>query len=204
VIQIPKETPLMVLPTAVLFPHSLLPLHIFENRYREMLAYSLDGDRMFCVALTKRGVGEASSLGDLCPVAGIGLIRACVGNEDGTSNLVLQGLARVRLVEWSENKSFKIGRIELVESAEGNLVEEEALGEKVKELCLQIAEIGLQLPPNLIEHLKLIESPDVLSDVVASAFISDPYQRQQLLEAVGVSDRLRLLILFLRSIVKEG
>jgi Lon protease-like protein len=204
VIEIPKEAPLMVLPSAVLFPHSLLPLHIFENRYREMLAYSLDGNRMFCVALIKRGIMEAISLDDLCPVAGIGLIRACVGNEDGTSNLVLQGLARMRLVDWSENQSFKIGRLELVESATGNLIEEEALAEKVKELCLQIAEIGLQLPPNLIEHLKLIESPDVLSDVVASAFISDPYQRQQLLEAVGVSDRLRLLILFLRSVVKEG
>jgi ATP-dependent Lon protease len=117
---------------------------------------------------------------------------------------VLQGLARVRLVEWSENRSFKIGRIELVESVEGNPIEEEALAEKIKELCHRIAGIGLQLPPNLIEHLKLIESPDVLSDVVASAFISDPYQRQQVLEAAGVSDRLRLLILFLRNFVKEA
>jgi Lon protease-like protein len=193
----------MALPNAVLFPHSLLPLHIFETRYREMLSYSLDGDRMFCVALMKRGVTEATLLKDLCPVAGIGLIRACVGNEDGTSNLVLQGLARVRLIDWVQDRSFKIGRIALIESVEGNVIEGEALAEKVKELCLRIAQIGVQLPSNLMDHLKQIESAEILSDVVASAFISDPFQRQQLLEAAEVCDRLRLLILFLRSFINE-
>jgi hypothetical protein len=82
----------MALSNAVLFPHSLLPLHIFEPRYRDLLEHSLDGDRMFSVALMKRGIDEAVGIDDLCPVAGVGLIRACVGNENGTSNLVLQGL----------------------------------------------------------------------------------------------------------------
>ena len=98
----------MALSNAVLFPHSLLPLHIFEPRYRDLLAHSLDGDRMFSVALMKRGIDEAAGIDDLCPVAGVGLIRACVGNENGTSNLVLQGLARVRLVDWTQEKSFRV------------------------------------------------------------------------------------------------
>ena len=50
----------MALSNAVLFPHSLLPLHIFEPRYRDLLAHSLDGDRMFSVALMKRGIDEAA------------------------------------------------------------------------------------------------------------------------------------------------
>ena len=60
VIEIPTEVPVMALSNAVLFPHSLLPLHIFEPRYRDMLAHSLDGDRMFSVALMKKGIEEAS------------------------------------------------------------------------------------------------------------------------------------------------
>jgi Lon protease-like protein len=202
VIEIPTEVPVMALPNAVLFPHSLLPLHIFEPRYRDLLAHSLDGDRMFSVALMKKGIDEAAGIDDLCPVAGVGLIRACVGNENGTSNLVLQGLARVRLVDWTQEKSFRIASIELVKSIPGNVVEADALSAKVKEFCTRIEQIGVPLPPNLMDHLRQIDSPEILSDVVAAAFVGEPFQRQKLLEAYEVCERLRLLIQFLRSQVR--
>ncbi|HZC59707.1 MAG TPA: LON peptidase substrate-binding domain-containing protein, partial [Chthoniobacterales bacterium] len=169
-IEIPTEVPVMALPNAVLFPHSLLPLHIFERRYRDMLAHSLDQHRMFSVALMKRGIEDAAAIEDLCSVSGVGLIRACVGNENGTSNLVLQGLARIRLIEWSQEKPFRIARVELVKSVIFNLVEAEALSEKVKEFCTRIESIGVPLPPNLMDHLKQIDSPEIVSDVVAAAF----------------------------------
>jgi Lon protease-like protein len=199
VIEIPTEVPVMALGNAVLFPHSLLPLHIFEQRYRDMLAHSLDGDRMFSVALMKEGIEEAVVIEDLCPVAGVGLIRACVGNENGTSNLVLQGLARIRLVAWTQQTPFRIAKIEIAKSILGNAVEADALSEKVKEFCMRIERIGVPLPPNLMDHLKQIDSPEILSDVVAAAFVSEPSQRQKLLEAYEVCERLRLLIQFLRS-----
>jgi len=199
VIEIPTEVPVMALSNAVLFPHSLLPLHIFEPRYRDMLAHSLDGDRMFSVALMKKGIDEAVGIDDLCSVACVGLIRACVGNENGTSNLVLQGLARVRLVGWTQEKPFRMAKIELVKSIPGNLVEADALSAKVKEFCTRIEQIGVPLPPNLMDHLRQIDSPEILSDVVAAAFVGEPFQRQKLLEAYEVCERLRLLIQFLRS-----
>ena len=104
----------MALSNAVLFPHSLLPLYIFEQRYREMLSHALDGDRMFSVALIRRGIEEAKGIEDLCRVAGVGLIRACVGNDNGTANLILQGLVRVRLLGLAQEKPFRVARVELV------------------------------------------------------------------------------------------
>jgi Lon protease-like protein len=199
VIEIPTDVPVMALANAVLFPHSLMPLHIFEQRYREMLAHTLDGDRMFTVALMRKGIEEAAGIEDLCPVAGVGLIRACVGNENGTSNLVLQGLARVRLVAWTQETPFRIAKIEIARSILGNPVEADALSEKVKEFCQRIERIGVPLPPNLMDHLEQIDSPEVLSDVVAAAFVGEPFQRQKLLEAYEVCERLRLLIQFLRG-----
>ncbi len=199
VIEIPTEVPVMTLPNAVLFPHSLLPLHIFERRYRDMLTHSLAGDRMFSVALMKKGIEEAVEIEDLCPVAGVGLIRACVGNENGTSNLVLQGLARVRLICWTQEKPFRKAKIEIAKSVLGNPVKADALSEKVKEFCVRIEKIGVPLPPNLMDHLKQIDSPEILSDVVAASFVGEAFQRQQLLEAYEVCERLRLLIQFLRS-----
>ena len=198
-IEIPTEVPVMALSNAVLFPHSLLPLYIFEQRYREMLSHTLDGDRMFSVALIKRGIEEAKGIEDLCRVAGVGLIRACVGNENGTSNLILQGLVRVRLLGLAQEKPFRVARVELVKSELGNQIEAEALSTKVLELCARIEEIGVPLPPNLMDHLRQLESPEILSDVVSAAFVTEPFQRQQLLEAHEVCDRLRLLIQFLRN-----
>src|SRR5258708_13109444 len=104
----------MVLPNAVLFPHSLLPLHIFENRYRQMLSHCLTGERMFSVALAKTGIREPKGVEDLRSVAVIGLIRACVGNENETSNLVLQGLAPVRIVDWPQNDPFPIPPLKFI------------------------------------------------------------------------------------------
>ena len=197
-IRIPREVPIMVLPNAVLFPHSLLPLHIFETRYRQMLSHCLTGERMFSVALTKAGIREPKGVEDLRSVAGVGLIRACVGNENGTSNLVLQGLARVRILDWIQEEPFRIAEIELIESRISNPVEADALSEKVKELCVRIQQLGLPLPSNLLEQMHQIDNPEILADVVGAAFVSELAPRQQLLESPDVAERLRLLIQILR------
>jgi Lon protease-like protein len=198
VIRIPREVPIMVLPNAVLFPHSLLPLHIFETRYRQMLSHCLTGERMFSVAQAKTGVREPKGVDELRSVAGVGLIRACVGNENGTSNLVLQGLARVRILDWIQEEPFRIAEIELIESRINNAVEADALSEKVKELCVRIQQLGLPLPPNLLDQMHQIDNPEILADVVGAAFVSDLAPRQQLLESQDVAERLRLLIQILR------
>ena len=76
----------MVLPM-VLFPHSLVPLYIFEPRYRAMLAWALERDRIFCIALQKPGEAESKSGVHFHHTAGLGLIRACVGRDRKSTRL---------------------------------------------------------------------------------------------------------------------
>src|SRR5436189_6413729 len=97
---LPDQAPVMPLPGAVLFPHALLPLYIFEPRYREMLAHALAHDRMFCVTLLRPGAAQWKNEDDFFEAATIGLIRACVGRGDGTSNFLLQVLQRVRFANF--------------------------------------------------------------------------------------------------------
>ena len=194
---LPAYAPIMVLPNALLFPNSLLPLHIFEERYRLMLAQALGSDRMFCLALMKPGISEAARTEDFYHTVGLGLIRACVAREDGTSDLVLQGLARVRLVEFIQDEPFRVARLKEIPSEMPNVVEAEALGVKVLELCRQLKERGMEMPATLEKSLFYLTNPEVLSDVVSHTFIRDPFQRQGILEQPMVSDRLRLLIQYL-------
>ena len=197
---LPDEIPVMPLPGAVLFPHALLPLYIFELRYREMLEHALQHDRMFSVALIKPSCPEWQAPEDFFHFATVGLIRACVGRGDGTSNLVLQGLHRVRFTSFEQETPFPVARIDIVESSDDETtVETEALGEKVLELYRKLKRAGRRLPPKVDRYLAQLGDLEMLADLVASTFIDDPLRRQKMLEESSMNQRLRLLITFLQD-----
>ena len=189
----------MPLPGALLFPHALLPLYIFEPRYQEMLEHALKEHRMFSVALLKPQRAQWNSTGDFFPVAGVGLIRACVGRGDGTSNLILQGLQRVRFTGFEQSSPFPIARIEPLKSDATPSVETEALGAKVLELYSKLKDSGRQLPEKVDQYLAHLGDMEMLADLMAATFVNDPLRRQQLLEELSLKQRLRLVIQYLRE-----
>ena len=198
-ITLPDQIPVMPLPGALLFPHALLPLHIFEPRYRAMLEHALREHRMFSVALVKPQRTQWNSTDDFFDVAGVGLIRACVGRGDGTSNLILQGLRRVRFTGFEQSAPFPLARIEPLESDSVSTVETEALGAKVIELYSKLKRAGRQLPEKVDNYLSHLTDMEMLADLMAATFINDPSRRQQLLEELSLNRRLRLLIQYLRE-----
>jgi Lon protease-like protein len=198
-VDLPDEVPVMPLPGAVLFPHALLPLYIFEPRYREMLEHALQHDRMFSVTLIKPSCPEWHAPEDFFHLATVGLIRACVGRGDGTSNLVLQGLHRVRFAGFQQETPFPIAKIDIVEPSKTATVESEALGEKVLELYRKLKRAGRQLPPKVDRYLAQLGDLEMLGDLVASTFVEDPLRRQRMLEESLLNQRLRLLITYLQD-----
>jgi len=199
-VTLPAQVPVMPLPGAVLFPHALLPLYIFETRYREMLEHALQRDRMFSVTLIKPSCPEWHAPEDFFHFATVGLIRACVGRGDGTSNLVLQGLHRVRFSSFRQETPFPIARIDIIESRNDTAtVETEALGEKVLELYRKLKRAERRLPPKVDRYLAQLGDLEMLADLVASTFVDDPLRRQRMLEESSLNQRLRLLITYLQD-----
>lgn len=199
-VPLPDEVPVMPLPGALLFPHALLPLYIFEPRYRAMLQHALREGRMFCPALIRRQRSEWRSVDDFHDVASAGLIRACVGRGDGTSNLILQGLQRVRFVGFRQEHPFPIAKIEPLETvATTSPAQTDALGRKVLELYNQFKGNGRQFPEKVDQYLADLRDPEMLADLMAATFISNPFRRQQLLEQLSVHERLRLVIRYLNE-----
>ncbi len=189
----------MVLPNALLFPDSLLPLYIFEPRYRAMLEWSLEQHRMFCIALVKRGISEWHSPDDFHHVAGVGLVRACVRRSDGTFQLILQGLTRVHFVGFSQEQPFIIAELREILTADANREEADTLSARVLELCARYRALGMDVPEALDNQLAEMRNPAALSDLVAHAFVRDPYRRQSVLEKANVAERLRTLIEHLQA-----
>lgn len=198
-IPLPDQVPVMPLPGALLFPHALLPLYIFEPRYQEMLEHALKEHRMFSVALLKPQRTQWKTTADFFPIAGVGLIRACVGRGDGTSNLILQGLQRVRFTEFEQDTPFPIARIEPLKSDATPSVETEALGAKVIELYSKLKDTGRHLPEKVDQYLSHLADMEMLADLMAATFVNDPLRRQQLLEELSLKQRLRLVIQYLRE-----
>jgi ATP-dependent Lon protease len=221
---LPSEVAVMTLPNAILFPNAVLPLYIFEPRYRRMLADSLATHRMFSVAMQRPGrVRETPSL-----VAGLGLIRAARQNEDGTSMLLLQGITRVELAGAVRYKPYRVHRIQALPSAAADNVVVDALLLKLRELVVERLRQAGPIEPQLVQHLvqlnqpdqtktpvthsleealnQLIElhPPDQLADLVSRTLLPSSAQRQTILETVGVAERLKHLIHFLMAEIRRN
>lgn len=217
--KLPEAIAVMTLPGATLFPQSMMPLFIFEPRYRRMLADMLDSHRMFSVAMQKPDKMRESP----CPVAGLGLIRASVKHQDGTSHLVLQGITRVQLGSAIQTRPYRIHPIHPLATPAADSVAVDALVAKVHELVAERLRLSpaplpfalLDAPnkggatPNgksgavsirdVLRYLESLPGPDQLADLVASALLPEGDQRQSILETVPVEERLRRVIRFLLS-----
>lgn len=198
-VELPETVPVMPLTGVLLFPNALLPLHIFEPRFREMLDRALHDDRMLCVALVRPGRSQWETSDDFHEVSTVGLIRACVGRHDGTSDLILQGIRRVKFDNFEQEKPFPIARIKPLKTHTTLTVETDALAAKVLEYYQQLKKTGRELPEKIDHYLNEMSDPEMLADLIASTFIGDPSRRQKLLEELDLNQRLRLLIQYLRD-----
>jgi uncharacterized protein len=183
------------LPEVALFPHALLPLHIFEARYREMVRDCLAGDRRMAVAALLPGYeSDYHGRPAVSAVCGLGELVAHDALPDGRSNIVLRGTGRVRIVEeLPPRHSYRQVRIErLADRYPAGFDPAGAVGD----LRMMADQIALKLPSGgqtLRELARSQEDAGPLADVLSAALVTDPADRQILIETVDVGARLERL-----------
>lgn len=197
-IQIPERCGVMLLPDCTLFPHGGLPLHIFEPRYRKMLADCLEGDCFFAVARLMGEEREPSAC--VAPVGTIGLVRASREQDDGTSQLLLHGVMRARFTEWHTDREYPYASIEPVVSYFSP--ENQSAG-AMKTLRGAVEDAIRSLPEEVqsgvFSLLDRAEDPGLMTDIVSQQFIHEPDIRQHLLEMESVGTRIPLICEYLRK-----
>ncbi|HSL23522.1 MAG TPA: LON peptidase substrate-binding domain-containing protein [Vicinamibacterales bacterium] len=189
---LPPVIPIFPLPTAVLFPNVLLPLHIFEPRYRQMLADALAGDRVIGMALLRAGWEDRYEGNP--PVYAVGCAGVITHVEplpDGRSNIVLRGLSKFRIQEEDGRKPYRLATVEPIEESVSRSDRERlfAIRSRVEEVVLAAGPKGRrerQFPPDI---------PDEdLINALSQYLELEPLERQALLECPGVVVRAKMLL----------
>jgi Lon protease-like protein len=186
------------LPGAVVLPGTPAPFHIFEPRYRLMTADALEGDRVLAIATLVSEGGAVQDRAPVHPVAGVGLIETDERRPDGRYDILVRGVARVRLVsEIANGKPYREFCGEILDDIwpeRGAAAFAQARG-ALEQLVIELV---LVLPPEsgaaqLAQAAARTSSPSVLADLIAAAVVSEPDKRLAVLEELDVAARLTMV-----------
>jgi ATP-dependent Lon protease len=188
------EVRLFPLSDLVMFPSNLVPLHIFESRYREMLEDAVQDDQLITMATLMPGFEhEYYSRPPIAPVVCIGRITVHERTEEGTYNLMLLGLQRARIEHEIEPvRSFRRARVRVI--SDGSSQAETAgrkIGERLADRMLQILPSAQKLVEAFIQRKISLAS---LTDVFAFHLPLPIDLKLQLLAEADVLIRAELLL----------
>lgn len=188
---IPEEMPVMILSNCFLLPGCFLPLFIFEERYRLMVRHALKTNRMFCVGIRKRSTCDEE---EILPVTTVGLIRACVKNEDGTSQLMLHGMKRIRITGWTQLQPFRLAKVEPVISLPCPQDRLEALQKEAISLLPPTPEDCCDAGKLVRQAVACIKDAELACDILSYHFVKRCSTLKALLTEPCVESRYKLLI----------
>lgn len=196
--------PIFPLPDVALFPHTAMPLHVFEARYRAMVTDSLARDRRLCVVRLLPGF-EARYDGKpaVASVAGAGEIVRWERLATGRYNIVVKADCRVRIErELPTDTLYRVVVARRLADTPAAADPGPAL-ERIRAACGGLlAAVGR--PLDLLDPLLADgQGPGVVADRVAAAVIPDPAVRQELLETLDVGRRIERLADALEALVRE-
>jgi Lon protease-like protein len=193
--ELPSEIPVMTLPNVVFFPQALLPLHIFEPRYRAMIQDVLQRHRMFAVAqLDQTATAPEEQTEPLHHIASAGIIRACQKNENGTSDLILQGLCRIEVLRIVRDDPYRFIEVRPLFSVAGGSAEElSTLRDQTARLFALKRQLGLPVADGMAQLVQSVADPEAFADLAGFALCEDSGFKQQLLETLATKERLQMI-----------
>ncbi len=189
---LPPVIPIFPLPNAVLFPNVFMPLHIFEARYRTMVAEALAGDRIIGMVLLKAGFeAEYNGRPPIFPVGCAGVITHSEPLQDGRFNIVLKGMEKFRVTDEDRSRPYRLATIDPIPEQVPETERTELHRHRLRIEALLAAAVEREggdpkFPPAMAD--------EDLVNALAQYMGLEPLERQALLERDGVLARCRGLI----------
>ena len=194
-LEFPATLPVLPLKETVVFPQSMSPLAIGQERSVQLIDDVVAGDRLLALVTAKDASLESPSWDDIYDVGTIALIHKMIKVPDGTLRILVQGLDRVKLVTRLDSDPYLLGVFDALPDVIVESPEVEALTRNVQGLFGRIIGLAPYLPEELQLAAANVDDPSALCHLVASTLRTiKTEERQQILEEVDVERRLRLVL----------
>ncbi|MFA0752096.1 MAG: hypothetical protein SLRJCFUN_002499, partial [Candidatus Fervidibacter sp.] len=192
---LPEELPVVALRDFVIFPFMVTPLDVGRPKsVRAVDAVAADL-RMFLTVMQKdKDIQDPQPPDDLYAIGTLVTILRMMRAPDGRIQLLLRGLARVRIDEWTQTDPFLKARYSLVDETTEMTVEVRALVNSVLQLFQQMVQLSPHLPDEAYAVAAAAETPAQLADIIVTALNLSPQERQRFLETLDPVQRLRDLL----------
>ena len=192
----------MTLRDVVFFPKAMMPLRIFEDRYKHMLKDVIAGDRIFAIVAERDNLSPGEELEEPpFEVATAGVIRVSKENDDGTSFVLLQGLERLRVRHIVQETPYRVLKVEPWQT----VVDDESAN--IRQILLEEMktnkELGGEVTADVLDYLCPLDDDVAFVDLAAFTLCKQVVRKQAMLEVQRLSKRAQMLIDDLRSQNKE-
>ena len=192
VIKIPEILPILPLFNVLVFPKMMFPMEIFGDQSMTLVDEAMAKDRLIGLVMSKKSPPETKyqpedfyTIGTSC------VILKMAKTADNKAQLLVQGISRLRIISFVEEKPYIQARIETLEDQEIKNLEIEALMANLVNLFDRIVKLTPFLPQEFGAMTKSIASPGILADMIASIINATLEEKQQILETLDIKERLK-------------
>jgi ATP-dependent Lon protease len=192
-VEIPSTLPVLPLKETVVFPQSMTPLAIGQERSIKLIDDVVSGDRMLALVTAKEDAPEVPGWDDLYEVGTAAIVHKLIRVPDGTLRILVQGLRRIRLERRAGDDPYFVGDLAEVPDEIEESKELEALTRNVQNLFGRIIAAVPYLPEELQIAAANVDDPSALSHLVASTMRLKTEEKQELLQTANVEERLRTI-----------
>ena len=183
------EIAVFPLPQVVLFPGALMPLHIFEPRYRAMTRDVLGSTRKLCVAqIPEDHRIDENGQPEVAGVVGVGEIVKCDALPDGRFNILIEGKARARIAELPFRRPYRRAKLTILDTCDD--CADDALVRALVATATTVAGAVRQCHPAFQFNLPEGGDAAAIVDACAHYLVMDGSERQKLLETLNVDERI--------------
>jgi ATP-dependent Lon protease len=190
---LPDALPILPLRETVTYPDTLTPLAVGQERSIKLVNDVLSGNRMLAMVASKDPENDTPGPDDLYDVGVAGTVARMMRVPDGTLRILVQGSERIRILDYTSEQPYLVARVEAMPDVLQESTELEALTRNVQSTFSEIIEAIPYLPEELQLAVANLDDPSALSHLIAGALRINTEEKEELLEQVDVTKRLRRL-----------
>jgi len=191
--------PVLPLRDIVVFPHMIVPLFVGREKSVRALEDVMKDDKQILLVTQKNAAQDDPTPADIYSVGTVGTVLQLLKLPDGTVKVLVEGGQRARILKFSDNPAFFEAHAEMIAERTGETKEIEALARTVVSQFEQYIKLNKKIPPEVLVSINQIEEPSKLADTVASHLQLKIAEKQELLEADGVGERLERVYAYMEG-----